>query len=67
MGTQRSASGFPYGLGPIQYSNHRQDADAFGTTDSDLASLTALVEGMDGHLYGTADSVFMVSAVIPGK
>jgi uncharacterized repeat protein (TIGR03803 family) len=40
---------------------------SFGTTDFDLASPTALLEGMDGHLYGIAGSVFKVSAVIPGK
>jgi uncharacterized repeat protein (TIGR03803 family) len=40
---------------------------SFGTTDSDLASPMALLEGMDGHLYGIAGSLFMVSAVIPGK
>jgi uncharacterized repeat protein (TIGR03803 family) len=40
---------------------------SFGTTNSGLASPTGLLEGMDGHLYGTADSIFMVSAVIPGK
>jgi uncharacterized repeat protein (TIGR03803 family) len=40
---------------------------SFGTTDSDLASPTALLEGTDRHLYGIAGSVFMVSAVIPGK
>jgi uncharacterized repeat protein (TIGR03803 family) len=40
---------------------------SFGTTNSDLASPTALLEGTDGHLYGIAGSVFMVSAVIPGK
>ena len=39
---------------------------SFGT-DPDLASPTALLEGMDGHLYGTAGSAFKVSAVIPGK